>query len=355
MPEIKIKLTNEIHEKLKEYAKEDDRSLNKYITRGLEYLANMPTPYHRIIGGPGVTPTPAEQITQQPFIYIPENPVSTPMFTNPTLISDTSQMTGLEHQEYARKQAAEAKTKIALERQEARTQPKVLSPEEEQLQKQKLELQKQKIQEKRDSLIRDKAIELDLEDAERYTENWLLSDYFGMGEVANANFDEKHYGKPNPYKNKPLDELYKYMDEIKQIEIKEREEETRRDALPHDIDDYDYKSEDFLSDVDRLKNIWTERGYGGDYDDDDYKILENYFFRKGLYRDYEQRMNHPYYAFSDEDMQELQNAFNRDDIDINYINSLMCGERCRLQKETQYEVILRGAPRRKSSVAAHYR
>ena len=116
------------------------------------------------------------------------------------------------------------------------------------------------------------------------------------------------------------------MDEIKQIEIKEKEEADRRDALPHDIDDYDYKSEDFLSDVDRLKNIWTERGYGGDYDDDDYKILENYFFRKGLYRDYEQRMNHPYYAFSDEDIQELQNAFNRDDIDINYINSLMCGD-----------------------------
>lgn len=323
MPEIKIKLTNEIHEKLKEYAKEDDRSLNKYITRGLEYLANMPTPYHRIIGGPGVTPTP---LTQQPFIYIPENPVSTPMFTNPTLISDTSQMTGLEQQEYARKQAAEAKTKLALEKQEARTQPKVLSPEEEQLQKQKLELQKQKIQEKRDSLIRDKAIELDLEDAEDYNEDRLLDEYFGMETMICANYDEKERGIPNPYKNKSIDELYKYMSELKQIEIKEKEEEDRRDALPHDIDDYDYKSEDFIEEINRLQGIWIERGYGSSYDDEDFNILFNYYFRKGLYHNFEERMNHPYYAFSDDDMQDLQNAFNRTDIDIDYINALMCGD-----------------------------
>lgn len=315
MPKLIIELEPDTHKKLKMLALDDDRSLIKYITRGLEYLANMPTPYHRIIGGAGITPTPVEQ---QPFIYIP---------TTTTSIPDTSQMTGLEQQEYARKQAAEAKTKIALERQEARTQPKALTPEEEQINQQKLELQKQKIQEKRDSLIRDKAIELDLEDAEDYNEDWLLDEYFGMETMICANYDEKERGIPNPYKNKSIDELYKYMNEIKQIEIKEKEEETRRDALPHDIDDYDYKSEDFIAEVNRLQGVWVERGSSNtSYDDEDFNILFNYYFRKGLYHDFEERMNHPYYAFSDEDIQDLQNAFNRTDIDIDYINALMCGD-----------------------------
>ena len=352
MPEIKIKLTNEIHEKLKEYAKEDDRSLNKYITRGLEYLANMPTPYHKL--APGVTPTSAP--TQQPPIYTPTTPATT---TTATPTPDTSQMTKIEQAEYAKELLNQAEVVYAKElkqleitkkenaellkqlyaeekqaqKQEARTQSKALTPEEEQLKAQKLELQKQKMQEKRDSLIRDKALELDLEDAEKYNEDWLLQEYFGMGEMISANYDEKERGIPNPYKNKPLDELYKYMDEIKQIEIKEKEEETRRDALPHDKDDYDYKSEDFIRDIDRLKDIWVERGtssttYEGERDFD---ILFNYYFRKGLYHDFEQRMNHPYEAFNEfnqNDMQDLSNAFNRDisDIDVLYINYLMEGE-----------------------------
>lgn len=49
MSEIKIKLDEETHEKLKMLAKDDDRSLTKYITRGLIYLANMPVPYHKKI------------------------------------------------------------------------------------------------------------------------------------------------------------------------------------------------------------------------------------------------------------------------------------------------------------------
>lgn len=335
MPKLIIELEPDTHKKLKMLALDDDRSLNKYITRGLEYLANMPTPYHKIIGGPGVTPTPVEQIMQQPLIYIPtpENPTSAPVFTNsittPTTAPapDTSQMTGLEQQEYARKQAAEAKTKIALEKQAQKQEARTLTPEEEQLNQQKLELQKQKMQEKRDSLIKDKAIELELNDAEDYNEHRLLLEYFGIEDVSNANFDEEHYGKPNPYKNKPLDELYKYMNELKQYEIKEKEEEDRRDALPHDRDDYDYKSEDFIKDVTRLQNVWIERGDSDtSYDDEDYNILFNYFFKKGLYHDFEQRMNHPYYAFSDDDMQNLQNAFNRDKVDISYVNALMRGD-----------------------------
>ena len=338
MPKLIIEIEPETHKKLKMLALDDDRSLNKYITRGLEYLANMPVPYHKLT--PGVTPTPVEQIMQQPLIYIPtpENPTSAPVFTNsittPAPAPDTSQMTGLEQQEYARKQAAEAKTKIALEKQAQK--PRALSPEEEQLNQQKLELQKQKMQEKRDSLIKDKAIELELNDAEDYNEHRLLLEYFGTEDVSNANFDEKHYGKPNPYKNKPLDELYKYMNEIKQYEIKEKEEEDRRDTLPHDKDDYDYKSEDFIKDVTRLQNVWIERGDSDtSYDDEDYNILFNYFFKKGLYHDFEQRMNHPYYAFSDDDIQDLQNAFNRDKVDISYVNALMCGDGSHYRKQNK--------------------
>lgn len=355
MPKLIIEIEPETHKKLKMLALDDDRSLNKYITRGLEYLANMPTPYHKIIGGPGVTPTPVEQIMQQPLIYMPtpENPTSAPVFTNSITTPDTSQMTKIEQAEYAKELLNQAEITYAKElkqleitkkentellkqlyaeekqaqKQEARAQAKTLTPEEQELQKQKLELQKQKMQEKRDSLIKDKAIELELNDAEDYNEHRLLLEYFGTEDVSNANFDEKHYGKPNPYKNKPLDELYKYMNELKQYEIKEREEEDRRDALPHDKDDYDYKSEDFIKDVTRLQNVWIERGDSEtSYDDEDYNILFNYFFKKGLYHDFEQRMNHPYYAFSDDDIQDLQNAFNRDKVDISYVNALMRGD-----------------------------
>ena len=171
MPKLIIELEPDTHKKLKMLALDDDRSLIKYITRGLEYLANMPTPYHRIIGGAGIIPTPVEQ---QPFVYTPTTTTTTP-------IPDTSQMTGLEQQEYARKQAAEAKTKLALERQDARTQPKALTPEEEQLNQQKLELQKQKMQEKRDELIRNKAkeINLDIWDLDNYNEDHMLFDMYG--------------------------------------------------------------------------------------------------------------------------------------------------------------------------------
>lgn len=341
--QIKLTIPDDIYVTIKEEADKDLRKINQEII----YMLRK---YIEIIARPGVTPTPAEQITQQPFIYIPENPVSTPVFTNSTSIPDTSQMTRIEKAEYAKellnqaevtyakelkqleitkKENAELLKQLYAEEKQAQkqSQGKILSPEEEQLQKQKLELQKQKIQEKRDSLIRDKAIELDLEDAEDYNEDWLLDEYFGMGEMVSANYNEKERGIPNPYKNKSIDELYKYMSELKQIEIKQKEEETRRDALPHDIDDYDYKSEDFIAEVNRLQGVWIERGSSNtSYDDEDFNILFNYYFRKGLYHDFEERMNHPYHAFSDDDIQDLQNAFNRTDIDIDYINALMCGD-----------------------------
>ena len=46
-------------------------------------------------------------------------------------------------------------------------------------------------------------------------------------------------------------------------------------------------------------------------------------------------MNHPYYAFSDDDMQDLQNAFNRDKIDISYVNALMCGDGHRYREQNK--------------------
>lgn len=46
MPELKIKIPPEVHQTLKNYAKEDERSLSKYIERGLKYLSEHP--YHKL-------------------------------------------------------------------------------------------------------------------------------------------------------------------------------------------------------------------------------------------------------------------------------------------------------------------
>lgn len=322
---INITLDEVVYERLKEYAKEDYRSCATEMSLILELYRPGMIPGVSV-KAPGVMPTPAQPYTP----YTPENPTNAPVFTNS--IIDTSQMTGLEQQEYARKQAAEAKTKIALEKQEARTQARTLTPEEEQINQQKLELQKQKIQEKRDSLIRDRAIELDLENAENYNENWLLNRYFGMEEMISADYYEEEKGILNPYKNPPksIEELYSFLDKIKQSEQEEKAEEDRRDALPHDKDDYDYKSEDFIRDVKELQETWIERHYGvpGGYDDEDYKILYNYFYNNHLYHDFVYRMNNPYTGIDiDDDATLLSSIFNRDikDIDVQYISALMCG------------------------------
>ena len=333
MPKLIIELNPDTHKKLKMLALDDDRSLNKYLIRGLEYLANMPVPYHKL--SQTIQPqTSTSTLSQTPTISIPTS-TSTPT----VILPDPSQMSGLEQQEYARKQAAEAKTKIALEKQEQREQAKILSPEEQELNKQKLELQKQKLQEKRDSLIRDKALELGVDFAEDYTEDRLLFEYYD-GDYAVAKVLAKtEENRPNKYLNKPIEELYSLLNEIKIAEDKEHAEETRRDGLPHDIDDYDYKSEDFIRDINELKNIWIERGTKDtSYDDDDYNILFNYFYKKRLYHSFEQKMNSPYLAFDDsnnQDIQDLMNAFNRDKskIDITYINNLMSGDG-RLYRET---------------------
>lgn len=46
MPEIKIKIDTDTKEILKLHAQDDDRSLSKYLERGLKYLADIPDGYH---------------------------------------------------------------------------------------------------------------------------------------------------------------------------------------------------------------------------------------------------------------------------------------------------------------------
>ena len=315
---INITLDDVTYERLKEYSKQDHRSCATEMALILElYRPGMIPGISVTTPGPGVSYAPTQA---QGIPGISSSPEPNP-----------SQMTGLEQQEYARKQAAEAKTKIALEKQEARSQAKTLTPEEQELNQQKLELQKQKIQEKRDKLVRDRAMELDLWDAENYSEDRVFNNYY-LSDYATAKMNERDYGIPNPYTNppKPIEELYDLLDKLKQEEIDEKAEEDRRDALPHDRDDYDYKSEDFEYDVKELQSVWIERGYGvpNGYDDEDYKILYNYFYNNHLYRDFVYRMSNPYTGFDiDDDATLLSNIFNRDikDIDMQYINALMCG------------------------------
>ena len=295
MPELKIKLPDEIHQKLKELAKDDERSLAQYIIRGLKYLSEMPTPYHKLLN-----------INTAPQIYIP--PATTTEVQPQAQIIDISSLKGLQKEEYARKLMAEAKTEKAELKEEARAEAHTLSPEEQQLEQQKLDIQKQKLQEKRDKLLRDKAIELDLWDAENYNEERVISSMcidYGMW-------------RKDEFKNKPIEELYEYMKKVKQEEDEEQAERDRRDALPHDAHNYDYKSEDFERDVKRLQEIYLEDYAYADpsYEEEDYKILYNYYFKTCEYREFEQKMNHPDYAFDEDDIKLSQSIFNSNNIDI---------------------------------------
>lgn len=314
MSKIIIDIAPDVHKKLKELAADDERSLTQYIIRGLKYLSEMPTPYHKLLN-----------INTAPGVYVPTQ-VPTPATPQPQAqIIDISSLKGLQKEEYARKLMAEAKTEKAELKEEARAEAHTLSPEEQQLEQQKLDIQKQKLQEKRDKLLRDKAIELDLWDAENYNEERVISSMcidYGMW-------------RKDEFKNKPIEELYEYMKKVKQEEDEEQAERDRRDALPHDVHNYDYKSEDFERDVKRLQEIYLEDYAYADpsYEEEDYKILYNYYFKTCEYREFEQKMNHPDYAFDEDDIKLLQSIFNRNDIDIDYINNLMCGKGSYYRKE----------------------
>lgn len=337
---INVMIEEEAYERIKSYANADNRSAAKEMSLilelyrpglipgisvsmpGVQPQMYIPTP---IPENPTGAPIITTSSTQSPFTAIPST--STPSTSTPA-----TSMTSIQLKEQARKLMAEAQTLAVQEREDARMQARALTPEEEQLNQQKLELQKQKIQEKRDKLIHDKAVELDLNiNLDACDEHLALFLIYGDKYIW-ANECERHDGTPNPYKNKPIEEIYKGLEEVKQREIEEKKEEDRRDALPHDIDDYDYKSEDFLDEISRLENVWVERNsYAhASYDDEDYKILKNYYFNNNLYHEFEEMMNHPYYAFDEDkpqDLQTLSNIFNRDKdkIDVAYVNHVMQG------------------------------
>ena len=320
---ITVTIEEEAYKNLKEYAKQSRRSTATEMAMILEYYKPGLIP--------GITAMPYQTA---PGVYVPTQ-VPTPATPQPQpQIIDISSLKGLQKEEYARKLMAEAKTEKAELKEEARVQARTLSPEEEQLEQQKLEIQKQKIQEKRDKLLRDKAIELDLWDAENYNEERVLYQAF-PGDYVNAKFDEEEKGIPNPYINRPIEELYEHMKDIKKEEDERQAELDRRDALPHDAHNYDYKSEDFERDVKRLQEIYLEDYAYADpsYEEEDYKILYNYYFKTREYEDFEQKMNHPDYAFDEDDIKLLQSIFNRNNIDLDYINSLMCGKGSYYRKE----------------------
>lgn len=340
---INVMIEEEAYERIKSYANADNRSAAKEMSLILELYRPGLIPGISV-SMPGVQPQ--MYIPTPTSTSIPENPTGAPIITTSSTQSPftaipststpsstpTTSMTSIQLKEQARKLMAEAQTLAVQEREDARAQARALTPEEEQLNQQKLELQKQKIQEKRDKLIHDKAVELDLNiNLDACDEHLALFLIYG-DKYMWARECERTDGTPNPYKNKPIEEIYKGLEEVKQREIEEEKEEDRRDALPHDIDDYDYKSEDFLDEISRLEKVWTERNSYADasYDDEDYKILKNYYFNNNLYHEFEEMMNHPYEAFDDyksQDLQTLSNIFNRDKdkIDVAYVNHVMQG------------------------------
>ena len=326
MAKIMINLPNDVHQILKALAKSDERSLAQYVSRGLRYLADMPIPYHELIK----SDTSSIPISNTPRrnIIINDTP-NTNTYTTNTYTTNTYTNTykGLAKEEYARKLMAEAKTEKALEKEELRAQK---NPEQQILDDQKLDLQKQKVQEKRNKLLRDRALELGLDFAnnENFNEDYVLFEIYDVDWV-NAKFDEEHYNKFNPYRNKPIEELYSLLDKIKAREDEEHSREAHREELPHDINDYNYKSEDFIEDVNHMKDIWRRENGAVYEDEEDYKVLFDYFLNTHLYHDFEAKMNHPYDAFdpnNQRDMQLLMNAFNRSNIDVDYINAVMYGQ-----------------------------
>ena len=141
MPEIKVTLDPEVHKKLKEYAKEDDRSLKKYIERGLKYLAN--NPYHN---KPGIVYSPVFPTPTTPEQLYPPYPYTV---TATQTLTPTSTPTLEQLQE-------QGITQIKFKSQNQKT----LTPEEEKLQQLKTQQQIDKIKEQRTRFLKQKADEI---------------------------------------------------------------------------------------------------------------------------------------------------------------------------------------------------
>ena len=319
--QVKLNIPDDVYEKIKEQAKTDLRTANQEIIYILRCHVNHTIPQPQYIPPSVYIPAPVTTVAT------PENPTAAPIVTAQQISTmtapDISSMNGLELQEYARKLSAEAKTKITQEKQEAREEAKQLTPEEEQIKAQKLELQKQKLQEKRERAIRDRAIELDLYGAEDYTEERVLFEIYDADYV-NSKFD----GTQDQYLNKPLEEVYALMDKIKAREDKEEAEQKRREALPHDVDEWDYKSEDFEDDLRREEN------YNELSKDPDYMRIREYYISHCYYNRFIRLLRYPYNFCRelsspevdyDQEYKAMQNAFNREKIDEDYIVALFYG------------------------------
>lgn len=83
MSKITLSMSKETNEKLKALAKDDERSLSKYLERGLIYLANIPGGYHTSI--PTSIPTPIRR-TVIDFDQPGTQSTPTPTLTRRTVI-----------------------------------------------------------------------------------------------------------------------------------------------------------------------------------------------------------------------------------------------------------------------------
>lgn len=187
MPVINIKLDEYVHKKLKEYAKEDDRSLTKYIERGLKYLADHP--YHR----PGV------QLT--PFIYPNDNTPGIP--AAPYKITSEQQSSTLTLDQLQQQGIAQVKFNKPQ-------QEKEISPLEEQIKLNKLKEQRYKWIEK--------------------TIDRLYPDYRDF-----PNYNTFLSANQKMYWDKPDEEFIKHIEEVK-AEDEEYENPSDEDLLkatPH--------------------------------------------------------------------------------------------------------------------------
>lgn len=136
MPEIKVTLDPEVHQKLKEYAKEDDRSLKKYIERGLKYLAD--NPYHN---RPGIVYSPVfhtPAIPEQPYPY------TVTATQTPTLNLEQLKEQGVTQIKFKNNQANQ----------------KAVTPEQQELQQLKVQRQFDTLKEQRIRFLKQKADEI---------------------------------------------------------------------------------------------------------------------------------------------------------------------------------------------------
>lgn len=136
MPEIKVTLDPDVHQKLKEYAKEDDRSLKKYIERGLKYLAD--NPYHN---RPGVIYSP---VFPAPAIPEQSYPYTVTATQTPTLNLEQLQEQGVTQIKFKNNQANQ----------------KTVTPEQQELQQLKVQRQFDTLKEQRIRFLKQKANEI---------------------------------------------------------------------------------------------------------------------------------------------------------------------------------------------------